>query len=96
MSPALVYEEIKRYEKERVTNDSTYWLVFELLWRDFFRFYAMHHGRRMFFAYGTRRSAPVHARDEKRVSPESEWSQDPRLVTAWFVLEVRVVFCLWV
>lgn len=37
LSPKLIYAEIKRYEQERIKNDSTYWLFFELLWRDFFR-----------------------------------------------------------
>lgn len=38
ISPRFVYAEIKKYEKQFGANDSTYWLVFELLWRDFFRF----------------------------------------------------------
>jgi deoxyribodipyrimidine photo-lyase len=38
ISPRFIYAEIKKYEKQFVANDSTYWLVFELLWRDFFRF----------------------------------------------------------
>ena len=40
----LVAAEAARYEKERVKNKSTYWLVFELMWRDFFRFYCAKHG----------------------------------------------------
>ncbi|SEA12523.1 deoxyribodipyrimidine photo-lyase (single-stranded DNA-specific) [Flavobacterium gillisiae] len=38
ISPRAIYHEIKKYENENEANDSTYWLVFELLWRDFFRF----------------------------------------------------------
>ena len=38
ISPRFIYAEILKYEKEFGSNDSTYWLVFELLWRDFFRF----------------------------------------------------------
>ena len=38
ISPRFIYAEIIKYEKEFGSNDSTYWLVFELLWRDFFRF----------------------------------------------------------
>jgi deoxyribodipyrimidine photo-lyase len=38
ISPRYIYAEIKKYEKQFGVNDSTYWLVFELLWRDFFRF----------------------------------------------------------
>ena len=28
----------ERYERERVKNKSTYWMVFDLIWRDYFRF----------------------------------------------------------
>ncbi|KAG5190416.1 cryptochrome DASH, partial [Tribonema minus] len=52
LSPRLVYQEIKRYETERVANESTYWLVFELLWRDYFRFAAATHGNKIFFLGG--------------------------------------------
>lgn len=38
ISPRAIYHQIKKYENENGANDSTYWLVFELLWRDFFRF----------------------------------------------------------
>jgi deoxyribodipyrimidine photo-lyase len=38
ISPRFIYAEIKKYENQFGANDSTYWLVFELLWRDFFRF----------------------------------------------------------
>lgn len=38
ISPRAIYHEVKRYENENGANDSTYWLIFELLWRDFFRF----------------------------------------------------------
>jgi deoxyribodipyrimidine photo-lyase len=38
ISPRYIYAEVKKYEKEFGANESTYWLVFELLWRDFFRF----------------------------------------------------------
>jgi deoxyribodipyrimidine photo-lyase len=38
ISPKFIYHEVKRFEHEVQANDSTYWLIFELLWRDFFRF----------------------------------------------------------
>ncbi|WP_016990033.1 DASH family cryptochrome [Flavobacterium sp. ACAM 123] len=38
ISPRTIYKEIRAYENENGANDSTYWLIFELLWRDFFRF----------------------------------------------------------
>ena len=38
ISPRYIYSELKKYESQFGANDSTYWLVFELLWRDYFRF----------------------------------------------------------
>lgn len=41
LSAVTIYHEIKKYEKEFGANDSTYWLIFELLWRDFFRYISL-------------------------------------------------------
>lgn len=38
LSPKHIYHQVKAYEAAFGSNESTYWLVFELLWRDFFRF----------------------------------------------------------
>ena len=54
LSPRRVYEEVKRYESERVSNDSTYWLIFELRWRDFFQFQFVKHGADFFLPTGIR------------------------------------------
>ncbi|WP_017658633.1 DASH family cryptochrome [Baaleninema simplex] len=54
LSPRYLYEEVKAYEAERVRNDSTYWLIFELLWRDYFRFICQKHGDRVFYRSGLR------------------------------------------
>ncbi|RMF02899.1 MAG: DASH family cryptochrome, partial [Bacteroidetes bacterium] len=54
LSPKQVYHELKRYEAERGANKSTYWLFFELLWRDFFRLQAKKHGDRIFLRGGTK------------------------------------------
>ena len=55
ISPRVIYEEVKRYETERVKNDSTYWLVFELMWRDYFRFAAKKYGNKIFQPNGIRK-----------------------------------------
>ena len=38
ISPRFINYELKKYENEFGANQSTYWLIFELLWRDYFRF----------------------------------------------------------
>jgi deoxyribodipyrimidine photo-lyase len=48
ISPRYIYEQVQKYEAERIKNDSTYWLIFELIWRDFFRFICAKHGNKIF------------------------------------------------
>lgn len=52
ISPRKIYEEILKYETQRTKNESTYWLFFELLWRDYFRFIAKKYGNKLFLADG--------------------------------------------
>jgi deoxyribodipyrimidine photo-lyase len=52
ISPRTIYHEIKNYEKEYGANESTYWLVFELLWRDFFRIMFKKHQTKFFLYSG--------------------------------------------
>ncbi|MCA0374138.1 MAG: DASH family cryptochrome [Gemmatimonadetes bacterium] len=53
LSPRTAYEAITRYEHERGgATEDTYWLTFELLWRDYFRFVARRAGGRLFRASG--------------------------------------------
>jgi deoxyribodipyrimidine photo-lyase len=55
LSPHQIYEQVQAYESKRIANDSTYWLVFELLWRDYFRFICAKHGNTIFCASGLQR-----------------------------------------
>jgi len=52
ISPRLIYEEVKKYENERIANDSTYWLLFELMWRDYFRYVTMKYNKSIFLKQG--------------------------------------------
>ena len=70
MSPRYIAKECRRYEETRVANKSTYWVVFELLWRDFFKFFALKHGDAIFYQGGT-------------VGSDKKWGLDKRHVQAW-------------
>jgi deoxyribodipyrimidine photo-lyase len=63
VSPREVAKEIHRYERERIANESTYWLGFELLWRDYFHFWVRRWGRRAFAARGVRGRTPCGRQD---------------------------------
>ncbi|OLP18870.1 cryptochrome DASH [Leptolyngbya sp. 'hensonii'] len=54
LSPRMIYTQIKDYETQCIQNDSTYWLIFELLWRDFFRLMGAKHGHKIFRRSGLR------------------------------------------
>jgi deoxyribodipyrimidine photo-lyase len=54
LSPRYIYWQVQEYEATRLKNDSTYWLIFELLWRDYFRFICAKHGTRIFRPSGLR------------------------------------------
>ena len=71
ISAADVYWEIQKYEEDRVANDSTYWLFFELLWREFFRFVARRYGSQIFQRNGIKDS------DEKKTLG------DPKTFQRW-------------
>ncbi len=70
LSPRYVYWSVKRYEQERIANDSTYWLIFELLWRDYFRFICAKHGNKVFQSAGLQ-GIPI------------PWRQDRELFELW-------------
>ncbi|GGD44631.1 DASH family cryptochrome [Muriicola marianensis] len=52
LSAKTVYWEVKRFEKEVKKNQDTYWLIFELIWRDYFKYVSLKHGDRIFHLGG--------------------------------------------
>lgn len=65
LSPKFIYHELKRYEHERVSNESTYWLFFELLWRDYFRLMGKKHGNRIFLKSGPQNKPLRHLKNNR-------------------------------
>jgi deoxyribodipyrimidine photo-lyase len=70
ISPKSIYYQIKKYEKERKKNQSTYWLVFELIWRDYFHFVLKKFGAQLFQKEGIKRE-------------EVSWKWDLALFEKW-------------
>ena len=79
LSPRWIHREVERYEDERVENEDTYWLVFELLWRDFFQLQFLKHGAAFF--------APDGIRDV-----DVEWRRDRAAFRRWADAETGVPF----
>ncbi len=52
ISARTVDAALKEYEVQHGANDGTYWLWFELLWRDYFRLLHLKYGRKLYAARG--------------------------------------------
>ena len=59
LSARQIYDELKRFEEEVESNESTYWLFFELLWREYFQWIALKHGKDLFTAHGLQPEKPL-------------------------------------
>ena len=77
LSPRLVAQEVQRYEESRVKNKDTYWMLFELNVRDYFRYYTLHWGSSVFHLHGPKGKRKVQASGGK------QWTQDMQLFERW-------------
>ncbi|TPX32188.1 hypothetical protein SmJEL517_g04615 [Synchytrium microbalum] len=61
ISPRKIYEELKRYEAVYGECEGAYWVVFELLWRDYFRLISLKYTTVLFHPYSLRGTPPPNA-----------------------------------
>lgn len=59
ISARTIYDALKEYEKNFDENESTYWLYFELLWRDYFYFVMQKFGKKLFLKNGIKQNVPI-------------------------------------
>ena len=52
LSAREIYWEVRKYESDIKKNQSTYWLIFELIWRDYFKFISLKHQDAIFHLGG--------------------------------------------
>lgn len=82
LSAVSVYHEIKKYEQEFGSNESTYWLVFELLWRDFFRYISMEYKDLIFRKNGISNKPYISENDEELIRQWKEGTTDSDFINA--------------
>ncbi|WP_245929248.1 DASH family cryptochrome [Agarilytica rhodophyticola] len=59
ISVRLLFQKLKEFEENNEANESTYWIYFELLWREYFYWYAQHHGKNLFRFSGIGNKRPL-------------------------------------
>jgi len=61
ISARSVMKQLKQFESEQGANEGSYWLWFELLWRDYFRVLHLKYGKQLYCAGGLNQSdKPIH------------------------------------
>ena len=79
ISARQIYWEIKEYEGQVQKNQSTYWLIFELIWRDYFKFISLKHQDKIFQLGGI-------------LEKDYHWKNNPKTIQAWIEGETREPF----
>ena len=70
ISAKSIYWTVKDYEHDVAKNQSTYWLIFELIWRDYFKYVSLRYGNSIFTVGGIKNRA-------------YDWGQNPHVFQQW-------------
>jgi deoxyribodipyrimidine photo-lyase len=70
ISARTIYRNVKQFEKDHFKNQSTYWLIFELIWRDYFKYVSMKHGNQIFKLEGI-------------LNKDYKWSTNQSHISKW-------------
>lgn len=70
ISARTIYWKVKQFETDHFKNQSTYWLIFELIWRDYFKYVSLKHGSQIFKLDGILRK-------------DYDWSTNKNQIEKW-------------
>ena len=70
ISARTIYWNIKKFEEQHFKNESTYWLIFELIWRDYFKYISLKHNNQIFKLEGI-------------LQKDYEWKTNPNKIDSW-------------
>ena len=79
LSSRQLYWEVKSYEKEIQKNQSTYWMIFELIWRDYFKYISLKHQNKIFLIGGI-------------LQRNYKWKKDSNNIHKWITGTTREPF----
>lgn len=79
LSAKHIYYEVKRFENECFKNESTYWLIFELIWRDYFKYVSLKNGNQIFKLGGI-------------LNKDYDWSANQTKIQQWIHGETKEPF----
>ena len=79
ISARNIYWNVKKFENEHSKNESTYWLIFELIWRDYFKYISLKYQNDIFKIDGI-------------LKKKHHWKSDEKLIQKWIQGETKSSF----
>jgi deoxyribodipyrimidine photo-lyase len=76
LSAKTIYYQVKKYEQEFGENQSTYWVIFELIWRDYFKYISLKYGSKIFKIGGI-------------LDKNYKWKSDKKTIQTWINGETK-------
>lgn len=76
LSAKTIYWQVKKYEQEFGKNQSTYWVIFELIWRDFFKYISLKYDDKIFKIGGI-------------LERDYPWNSDKDIILNWIKGETK-------
>ena len=79
LSAKTIYWKIKEFEAKFGANQSTYWVIFELIWRDYFKYVSLKHNAKIFKIGGI-------------LDNNYHWYSDKEIIQKWIDGETKDTF----
>ena len=76
LSAKTIYYKIREYEQEFGSNQSTYWVIFELIWRDYFKYISLKYDAKIFKIGGI-------------LDRNYDWNTDKKTIQKWINGETK-------
>ena len=81
ISARQIFTSLKNYEESNGANESTYWILFELLWRDYFRFLHFKYDKKLYFPYGLK-NKEINETSQDKISNLEEANTESSFINA--------------
>ncbi|WP_291721600.1 DASH family cryptochrome [Bernardetia sp.] len=95
ISAKTIWNEVERYENEVKSNKSTYWLKFELLWREYFKWIAKKYGNKIFLLEGMKDDEnleKIYGKDRENLKKHFQNDQNKKLFEKWKTAKTGIPF----
>jgi len=76
LSAKTIYHQVKNYQSEFGKNQSTYWVIFELIWRDYFKYISLKYDSKIFKIGGI-------------LDRNYQWNSDKKIIKNWINGETK-------